>query len=626
MPIIVPTLDPARTALARAAPDTRLGVRTTPEDFGAGLGQGIQSLAGDAARVYFDIRKSANQVRVLEADTQDATEDDAARRALSQAKGKDAAAAFDKIAADRQKRQAEIMAGLSNPDQREAFQARAMARSAAFEDAGNRHIIAEAESYDRQTMGARASLAEQRLQGAGTNAAEIDAQLAAFDADHKAYAERMGMPPEQVQVERQALVDRGILGNIQAQVDAQNDIGAGEVLDRYKDALSPAARADAIKLLDAASTTGTAQRIVDQYVIRGGLDLAGAQRLLLGEIPSEARDVRDEIARLQDSTDPADISRRENLQKYLDQTDRGPAKAPEWVTKAMENPKIRDQVRARAVDAISLRERAKEQQQDQLFQKVYDDAVASPSGLSGAKFSEFNSLTADRQERLKSWLAIKSGDKVMDWQESMAKRYQIETALRDPNQRDAILRRGPIMFLGTMNKDDQTKIEAHFADANRGAASDAAMQAALATKDDLIKEALVSMGKPSEPVTKDRSGKETLNPDAIRFRDAVETRARALTKPGEKPSVDVWRQAVKDEQAAWVKQVIIPRSMWFGNKTVNASQAPAFARTVGRRDQIPADELAKIMDAANESGTTLTDQQAVDIYNQRVMQEPDRAE
>lgn len=624
MPIIVPTLDPARTALARAAPDTRLGVRTTPEDYGAGLGQGIQSLAGDAARVYFDIRKSANQVRVLEADTQDATEDDAARRALSQAKGKDAAAAFEKIAADRQKRQAEIMAGLSNPDQREAFQARAMARSAAFEDAGNRHIIAEAEAYDRQTMGARASLAEQRLQGAGTNATEIDAQLAAFDADHKAYAERMGMPPEQVQVERQALVDRGILGNIQAQVDAQNDLGAGEVLDRYKDALSPAARADAIKLLDAASTTGTAQRIVGQYVIRGGLDLAGAQRLLLGEIPSEARDVRDEIARLQDSTDPADISRRENLQKYLDQTDRGPAKAPEWVTKAMENPKIRDQVRARAVDAISLRERAKEQQQDQLFQSLYRAAKDDPRGLDALPLSQLQALEPQRRQQLEAWGHRQARGETLPWMQSKKVRYQIEAALRDPGQRESILRRGPAQFLGTMNEDDQNAIGALFADANRGAGSDAAMQAALATKDDLIKEALVSMGKPSDPITKDRGGKETLNPDAIRFRDAVETRARALTKPGEKPTVEVWRQAVKDEQAAWVKQVVIPR--WYGSEKTIASKAPAFARTVGRRDQIPADELAKIMDAARESGTTLTDQQAVDIYNQRVMQEPARAE
>jgi hypothetical protein len=55
-------------------------------------------------------------------------------------------------------------------------------------------------------------------------------------------------------------------------------------------------------------------------------------------------------------------------------------------------------------------------------------------------------------------------------------------------------------------------------------------------------------------------------------------------------------------------------------------EAPAFPRTVARRDQIPAAELAKIAAAAAEQQIALSDQQIVEIYNQQIMKEPGRAE
>jgi hypothetical protein len=623
MAIIVPTLDPARTALG-PAPDTRLGVRTSPEDFGSGLAKGIVDIAGDAGRIYADVRRNINEARVLDIDTQDAAEDDAARRDLSQVRGMGAAAAFETIAANRKKRQAELMASLSNPNQRAAFRARAAARANAFEDAGNRHIIAEAQRYDQDTMRSRGALTVQRMQGAGIDTAAIDQQIASFDKDHQAYGLRMGLPPEQIAVERQDLFDRGILGNISAQVDADNDLGAMQVFERYQAGMSPAARAQAAKLLDAASTQGTAQRIVDKYVIRGGADLEQVQRLLLGEIPGEdveAQAAQAELDRIKDSTDPADISRRNSLVKYLVEADSGKAKPPEWVVAAMKNQKIRDAVENRAKDALGIRERAREQQQDKLFTDAYRLAKDSDSGIGAVPLSMLQALEPQRREQLEAWAHRQARGEQLPWEQSRAERYKIEAALRDPQQRDALIARGPGIFLGTMNKDDQNEIERLMVEA-KTAGPDALV--GLASKDDIISEALVSMGKPSDPVIKDR-GKETLNPDAIRFRDAVETRVRSALKPGEKPNGETWRKAVEEEKAAWVKKVLVPGRLW-GTREIAAGEAPAFKRTVARRDQIPAGELAKIAAAAAEQQIALSDQQIVEIYNQQIMKEPGRAE
>jgi hypothetical protein len=63
-----------------------------------------------------------------------------------------------------------------------------------------------------------------------------------------------------------------------------------------------------------------------------------------------------------------------------------------------------------------------------------------------------------------------------------------------------------------------------------------------------------------------------------------------------------------------------------GTREIAAGEAPAFKRTVARRDQIPAGELAKIAAAAAEQQIALSDQQIVEIYNQQIMKEPGRAE
>jgi hypothetical protein len=632
MAIIVPTLDPARTALG-SAPDTRLGVRTSPEDFGAGLARGITDIAGDANRIYADVRKNINEARVLDIDTQDAAEDDAARRDLSQVRGMDAATAFDTIYANRKKRQAELMASLSNLDQRAAFRARAAARANAFEDAGNRHIIAEAQRYDQDTMDASAELVTQRIQGAGTNVKVIDANLSTFDTNHGKFAKRYSIPPEKVAVRRQAIIDRGLLGNISAQVDADNDLGAAQVFEHYKDAMSPGARADASKLLDAATTQGTAQRIVDQYVIRGGADLAQVQRILLGEfplmdhIPSEARDVQDEIARLQGSTDPADISRREVLANYLNDTEKGPARAPEWVVAAMKNQKIRDAVENRAKDAIGIRERAREQQQDKLFTYAYKLAKDSDAGLDAVPRSMLEALEPTRRQQLEGWAHRNARGEQLPWRDSRKARYEIEAALRDPQKRDDILAQGPAAYLSMMNKDDQDHIEELFKKAGE---NPAAATADLKTKDDIIKIALAQMGLPLEAVTTEK-GVSTFNERTDKFVDAVETRVRSALKPGEKPNSETWRKAVEEEKAAWVKKVLGPSKWynpgtWGSGESMRAMEAPAFPRTAARVDQIPPDKLAKIAAAAAEKQTTLSDQQIVDIYNQQIMKEPARAE
>jgi hypothetical protein len=138
------------------------------------------------------------------------------------------------------------------------------------------------------------------------------------------------------------------------------------------------------------------------------------------------------------------------------------------------------------------------------------------------------------------------------------------------------------------------------------------------------------MNLPLESVTTAK-GVSTFNERTDRFIDAVETRVRSVLKPGEKPNGEHWRKAADEVKAEWTKKVLGP-SKWYKPGTwgigegMRAMEAPAFPRTVARRDQIPAAELAKIAAAAAEKQTALSDQQIVDIYNQQIMKEPARAE
>ena len=230
-------------------------------------------------------------------------------------------------------------------------------------------------------------------------------------------------------------------------------------------------------------------------------------------------------------------------------------------------------------------------------------------------------MPEDVRQRLEAYATLRANGKDIPHEASRATRYSIESAMSDPDQRRILADRGPAQFLGLMNRADQEAVDKLFVEAKGGKTD---TLTALASKDDLIKEALVGLKIPSDTIIRKTSGGKTTeehNVRAIRFRDSVERRLQNAQRDGKPVDIEVVRKAVDDERMRWTRELTRPdTAAWFGDGVIRtrfADSTAAEQMAVSLRD-VPPGEQAAIRSSFTKRGTQPTEQQMIDAYNLKI--------
>jgi hypothetical protein len=145
-------------------PDARVNLRTTPEDFGAGVAQGGEHLAAGLHQAALDEKRKTDTARAMDATaTMDSWDDlaiyDPDKGALNTRKGKDAVGVTDEYMKARADAVAATRAGLANDEQRLAFDRVQERKSQVIFHTLSSHQAHENDLWAKQQTGAVAETA-----------------------------------------------------------------------------------------------------------------------------------------------------------------------------------------------------------------------------------------------------------------------------------------------------------------------------------------------------------------------------------------------------------------------------------------------------------------------------------
>jgi hypothetical protein len=463
----VPTIRPIGTVQAPLR-GGQITARATPDAFGSGIGEGISNLSGAAFSIYRQERQNINEAAVLEVDTIDAQDDLAARRQLEQAKGKDAGVLFGTLEEARAKRQGEIERNLSNPVQQEAFRRRSASRLQEFRAWGSGHVAREAEAYDGQVAEASITASMERVASNRNDwgeAARITEQ--AID-DYKAYAQRRGVPPEMRAMREQQIRSGATRRVAEGLIADGNDLAAKRLVDQYGAYFTEDDRKAVGKLLEIGSRDGAAQRLVDGWM-KDGMDVADLQRRLT------------ETPELQQDT------------------------------------KLRDEVQARAVQAINLRETGRKAVEHNAYAKAYQ-IIQDPT-------KSYSDIPADLKAQLESrpdldlhlrQLSAKA-DRVTVTDRATYYELQAEAAANPKG----FAKRNLMDYATRLSDGDFKEMVKLQTEAAEGKGENLGW---LTTREDVVNQALAGVGIDPRPYRVEQ-GKTVANPQAVAFRSAVEREA-----------------------------------------------------------------------------------------------------
>jgi hypothetical protein len=554
------------------APDTRLGLRANDDQFGApiaesigALGRGIASAGNSIENVQQRERQKIDQTVVLEAKNALESKVSPHLAAAKQTRGKEAIGAGGKLLPVYDQTADEIEKGLTSEDQRLAFRAYRQSRRVDIQSAMDNHAAAGASAYADAQFEANGVVYGNRIIESYQNEGQVNA--AVFDRLHeiRQYAERNGLPAEWTAAKTAEAKSNATRTVITAHMDAGNDLAAKKWLDRYGDELTAEDKSYATRLVEAGASKNEG--------VRQGLRIYEG-----GKSMEDAFAEADQI----------------------------------------ENPKVRDETKRWLDEKYSLAARAKQADEDNLYEQTYNDIAKSPLGLSGIPESRWQLLRPEHRERLEAYFKVKpDGGTKLPWETSKARRYEIESALANPEKRAALVARGPGIFLGTMNEDDQNAVASLMGDLKSGKGTTAAT---MAGKDDMLKEAMVSLGLDPEPVRiTTAGGKATVryNERAVKFRDGVQRRLDEIAASGKPVDSEANRVAVDAERLKWAREITTPGRVYGTNKT-RFADTDAATKMATRADQVPEADRAVIEAAFQRRGAKPTPADLIDAYNAKL--------
>ncbi len=479
----VPTIRPVSSVQAPLR-GGQITARATPDAFGAGIGEGLSNLAGAGQQIARQEWQNINEAAVLEVDTIDAQDDLAARRQLEQAKGRAAGEMIGTLEDARAKRQEEIARKLANPVQQEDFRRRSAARLQDFKAWGSGHVAREAEAYDGQVAEASITAGMERIASSRNDWAEAAKITEQTVNDYSAYAQRRGVPAEMRAVKEQQIRSGATRRVAEGLIADGNDLAAKRLVDQYGAYFTEDDRKAVGKLLEIGSRDGAAQRMVDGWM-SAGMDVADLQRRLT------------ETPELQQDT------------------------------------KLRDEVQARAVQAINLRETGRKAVEHNAYAKAYQ-IIQDPT-------KSYSDIPADLKAQLESrpdldlhlrQLSAKA-DRVTVTDRATYYELQAEAAANPKG----FAKRNLMDYATRLSDGDFKEMVKLQTEAAEGKGENLGW---LTTREDVVNQALAGVGMDPRPFYTNNQGKTVTNPQAVAFRSAVERDAnqRAQSAGRRLPNID----------------------------------------------------------------------------------------
>ncbi len=479
------------------APDTRLGQRTTAADMGGNIAEGVQALGRGIAQASASMdeiaAKERRRVQQIAIDDAKLKMESTLSPKLAKARttrGKDAIGVAESLLPEYDTLAEDVGKGLGTQELRDAFKAYTIDRRISVQRELDNHAAQGMQEYDDEVFTANGKILSNRLAGGYKDPALVAIAVSDRLKEVGAYADRNGKSDEwrkSAIAQTQSAAARQV---ITAHADDGNDLAAKKWLEAY-----------------------------DRY-------LTAEDKLAVSRLVERTSTANEGLRQGQRIYDPA-----QSLEAAFTKADQ------------IEDPGVRAEAKRWLSEKHTMAERAKEATQDREFEAIYKEAAKSPLGLRAIPPSRLEALDADKRERLESALRRETAGVKLAWQESKAKRYEIEAMLADPNKRTEILRRGPGIFLGLMNEDDQNSIASTIKELRDAKTADRSSW--LNSREDRINQALVSLNMDPRPFRTD-GGKAVANPPAVAFRAAVEDEANRLARDGKRdtPTGDDVQKAI----------------------------------------------------------------------------------
>jgi hypothetical protein len=508
----MPTVPIYRQQVTTArAPDTRLGVRATPDSFGGAVAEGVQAAARGIASASSSVdqiaakeRQRANQIAIDEAKSKLETQLSPKLAKARTTRGKEAVGVGDTLLPEYDGLAEEVTKGLTTDEQRLAFKAYTLDRKVGIRRELDNHAAQGMQQYDDQVFAANGEVLSNRLAGVYQDRREVALAVGERVKEIADYADRNGLPPEWRTTQIRAMQSGAARQVITAHMDAGNDLAAQKSLDLYKPFLTEKDASYAARLVEDGSSKNEGQR-------------QGMAIYQPGQSLEDAFAAADQIA----------------------------------------SPRVRQETKNWLQEKHTLAVRAAQQDQDRLFQDTYQEAMKSPMGLRAIPESRLQLLDLGNRERLESALKRETAGVKLPWQESKGRRYEIESALADPKKRAEILQRGAGIFLGLMNEDDQNAVAATIKELREGKVDSASW---LNSREDKINQALAVQGLDPRPYVT-AGGATKPNPQAIAFRSAVETEANVIAQANKRttPNGDDVQKAI---DGVMLRKVRVDTNWW----------------------------------------------------------------
>ena len=269
----MPTV-PVRSPLPSVATEPLPGVRGSPNApsgaFQPPRPVDLSGITGLAQELYQRQRQHADQVAVLDADTQltkfrSSLISDPQNGILA-ARGKNALDASQGWEAKWADGMAQIRQGLKTPEQLDAFDRLAHGQFARANEEVEAHVGAQLRAYDQNTV--NASL-DETYTDAVQHADRPDLVAAAIDKGKAVatdWAKRQGFSPEQTKQAIAALVSKAHVGVMESLVNRKLDLAATQYLAKHEAELTGEDLPVAQKLVNSGSVAGESQRNADDIM------------------------------------------------------------------------------------------------------------------------------------------------------------------------------------------------------------------------------------------------------------------------------------------------------------------------------------------------------------------------
>jgi hypothetical protein len=559
-----PTLDGQQIQTAPLRGGKR-DANVSPDVYGAGMAQGVSSLANDTQRIWNQAQDQANQSALNDAQAQADAQANDLQREHQGLSGENAISQADAIKAKWATATGDIVKKtLTNGAQRQAFAQWQAHRTNSFNSAIDDHALREGQQQQGADYQARVATAVQR---AVLNKDSPEQQAAAFadmDAATQGFAAVRGATPVQVQALSQQNAGAFYGGIITAHLDAGNDLAAARVLDAHKGEMDAQTVLQMSKATDMGSTMGEGQRqaaaiyspgktLEAMYAEADGIENQKVQEETKARIATKYRIHKQTVA------DDQDQSFQEGWKTLITTGDLSAITAPERVR--MGDDKFG------ALDAAAARMNRREE--------------VKSDGYRFYELQTLSSVSATRDDFLKTNLAQEYAKGNIDRSE-FKDLSGLQTSLRN-----------------TADKARQDQLTS-----------------GITTRNEVVNRAMVAAGLDPEDYVRVK-GKVVSNPKSIEFRRQLDRALAGMVEPGKEPTPDQV-QAAADGLLIDHPEVITGY-IWNTPKHTRAFEMPGAGQVAYSPRQVPKEFWDQKVSAADARGEQLSDTDIMAMWNASVV-------